>query len=121
MLTLVAHPRCRVEMVRAIRSLMLTLPAAPGFISCRLYQEAEDANNLCYIEEWSTRADLNLQIRSSHYTHLLALMEESAEQPKLSLNWVTEVKGLEYLASVRLCDDDGALVEVQKGGPPMHG
>ena len=31
-------------------------------------------------------------------------MEEAAEPPELRLNWVTDVKGLEYLEAVRLCD-----------------
>jgi quinol monooxygenase YgiN len=91
-------------MVQALRSLMLPLQAAQGFMSCHLYQEADDGNALCYIEEWQTHKDLDRQIRSSHFTYLLALMELSAAQPKLSLKWVTEVKGLEYLADIRLCD-----------------
>ena len=38
------------------------------------------------------------------YTRLLAIMEQAAEPPELRLNWVTDVKGLEYLEAVRLCD-----------------
>jgi hypothetical protein len=55
-------------------------------------------------EEWHTSVDLDRQIRSSHYTRLLAIMEEAAEPPELRLNWVTDVKGLEYLEAVRLFD-----------------
>lgn len=91
-------------MIQALRSLMLLLPAEPGFISCRLCQEADDANTLCYVEEWHASEDLDRQIRSSHYTRLLGLMEDAAERPEFRLNWVTDVKGLEYLESVRLCD-----------------
>ena len=104
-LKMVTHPRRRAEMIHAMRSLMLTLQAAPGLKSSHLYQEADDSNTLCYIEEWHTREDLDRQIGSTHYTRLLALMEQSEVQPKLSLNWVTDVKGLEYLAAIRLCDD----------------
>ena len=100
---MVAHPRRTAEMIQALRSLMLPLQAAPGFVSCRLFREADDANTLCYAEEWHTPEDLDRQIRSSHYTRLLALMEEAAEPPELRLNWVTDVKGLEYLEAVRLC------------------
>ena len=103
-LTLVVFPRHRAEIVQALRSLMLPLRAAPGFISCRLCQEADDANTICYSEEWDTAEDLDMQIRSSHYGRLLAIMEEAAEPPELRLNWVTDVKGLEYLEAVRLCD-----------------
>ena len=83
---------------------MLPLQAAPGFISCRLYQETDHANNLCYVEEWHNSQDLERQIRSIHYTRLLALIEEAAEPPDLRINDVTEVNGLEYLAAARLCD-----------------
>jgi quinol monooxygenase YgiN len=103
-LTMVVYPRRRAEIIQALRSLMLPLRAAPGFLSCRLCQEADDANIICYAEEWNTPEDLDRQILSSHYTRLLSIMEEAAEPPELRLNWVTDVKGLEYLEAVRLCD-----------------
>jgi quinol monooxygenase YgiN len=102
--TMVVHPRRRAEMLQTLRSLMLPLQAEPGFISRRLCQEADDANTICHAEEWHTPEDLDRQIRSNHCTSLPALMEEAAEPPELRLNWVTEVKGLEYLEAVRLCD-----------------
>ena len=101
-LTIVAHPRRRAEIVQALRSLMLPLQAAPGFISCRLFQEAGDANTIFSVEEWHSPEDLDRQIRSIHYTRLLSIMEAAVEPPGLRLNWVTDVKGLEYLAAVRL-------------------
>jgi quinol monooxygenase YgiN len=91
------------DIVRALRSLMLPLEAASGFGSCRLYVEAGTPNVLCYVEEWQTPEDLDRQIRSSHWTRLLALMEEAVEPPDLRLHWVSDVKGLEYLESVRSC------------------
>ncbi len=103
-LKLVAHPGCGAEMIQALRSLMLPLQAAQGFISCRLCQEVDDANSICYAEEWHTPEDLDRQIRSIHYTRLLAIMETAAGPPEFRLNWVTEVKGREYLVTVRLCD-----------------
>jgi len=103
-LTIVAYPRRRAEMIHALRSLMLPLQAAPGIISCRLYQEADDADTIFYVEEWHTPEDLDRQICSSHYTRLLSIMESAAEPPELRLNWVADVRGLEYLEVVRLGD-----------------
>ena len=103
-LRLAARPSRSAGMVQALRSLMLALPAAPGFLSCRLYAEDNAPNSLCYVEEWQTAQGLDQQIRSSHWTRLLALMEEAVEPPDFRLQWVTEVKGLEYLAAVRSCD-----------------
>ncbi|MEW6251131.1 MAG: hypothetical protein AB1716_10825 [Planctomycetota bacterium] len=34
---------------------------------------------ICYIEEWQKSQALDRQIRSNHYTRLLALIEEAAE------------------------------------------
>ncbi len=100
-LRMVAHPGSAKEMVHTLRSLMLPLQAAAGFIACRLYADPESPNELCYVEEWQTSGQLDQQIRSSHYTRLLALMEEAAEPPSLQFNWVTDSKGLEYLETVR--------------------
>ena len=104
MLTVVAHPRRTAEMIETLRSLMLPLQASSGFVSSRLYQEADRPEAICYVEEWQTPEDLDKLIRSSHYTRLLALMEAAAEPPDLRLNWIAEVKGLEYLEAIRLCD-----------------
>ncbi len=101
-LRLVAPPHRAEELVRTLRSLMLPLQAAPGFVSCRLYTEADRPEALCYLEEWGTPEALDDHLRSSHFTRLLSLMEAAAEPPELRLNWIAEVKGLEYLEKVRL-------------------
>lgn len=103
-LSMVVHPRRAAEIVQALRSLRLPLQAAPGFISCDVFVEADHPDTLRYVEEWQTDGDLDRQIRSSHYTRLLALMEEAAEPPELRLNWISRSRGLDYLASVRLTD-----------------
>lgn len=89
-------------LIGTLRSLMLPLQAQPGFLSCRLYVDADDPNAICYVEEWQTSEALDQQIRSSHYTRLLSVMEAAAEPPELRLSWVTDLKGLEYLEAVRL-------------------
>jgi quinol monooxygenase YgiN len=101
-LKLVVHLRHSEQMVRTLRSLMLPLRAAPGFVSCGVYLEADRPEAICYTEEWRTPDDLNQRILSNHYTRLLAVMEEAVEPPDLHFNWVTDVKGLEYLEAVRL-------------------
>lgn len=100
-LSIVANPDRRAGFVQTLRALMFPAQAAAGFVSCRLYQEADDPNSLCYIEEWRTTEDLDREIQSTRYTRLLALMEEASEPPELRLSWVTDVKGLEYLGEVR--------------------
>jgi quinol monooxygenase YgiN len=110
MLTIVAHQRRTAEMIQTLRSIMLPLQGEPGFVSSRLYVHADNHNAVCYVEEWLTGDDLDQQIRSSHYTRLLALMEEAASPPDLRLSWVTDVKGFEYLEAVRLGEVGGTSV-----------
>lgn len=102
-LRLMAQPHRSEEMVQTLRSLMVPLRAASGLVSCRVLLEADRPDAVCYEEEWRSTADLDRQILSNHYTRLLALMEESAEPPEIALQWVTHVRGLEYLEKVRLC------------------
>lgn len=100
--TIVTSSERRAALVQALRSLMLPVQAAPGFVACRLLHDADEPNVLCYVEEWCSSADLDRQIRSPRYTRLLAVMEEAAAPPELRVSWVSDVKGLEYLEAVRL-------------------
>lgn len=100
-MTLVAKPQQGAALIRTLRSLMLPLQAAPGLIGCRLFVDADNASAICYVEEWQSTAELDGAIRSIHFDQLLAVLEQAAEPPDLRLSWVSEVKGLEYLAKVR--------------------
>lgn len=89
------------ELVQALRSLMRRARAEKGFITCQICLEADDANRICYEERWQTREDLEDQMRSSRYAQLLVLMESAAEQPLLEFHFVSETRGLDYVAAVR--------------------
>lgn len=93
--------RLTAELIQALRSLMRAARPEKGFIACQIYRDAEDANLLCYEEGWQTEKDLEEQVRSPRYTRLLALMESASEQPTLEFRFVSETRGLEYVAAVR--------------------
>ncbi len=94
-------PRKVTEMVQALRTVMRSARAEKGFIACHLYQEAENPNSICYEEQWEARKDLEEQVRSTRFTRLLTLMESAAEQPSLDFYFISETRGLEYIAGVR--------------------
>jgi quinol monooxygenase YgiN len=94
-------PRKTAELVAALRSLSRPARAEKGLISCTSYLLADDANTVCYEERWESREDLEEQIRSPRYKHLLALMESATEQPLLEFRFISETRGLEYVAAVR--------------------
>jgi quinol monooxygenase YgiN len=63
--------------------------------------DVDDANAIHYEERWRSPQDIETQVRSPRYTHLLALMESASEQPSLEFHFVSETRGLEYVASAR--------------------
>ena len=94
-------PLRRAEVVQALRALMRSARAEKGFIAGWLDFEPEEANSIHYEERWQTREDFEDQLRSSRFTRLLALMESASERPSLEFHFVTETRGLEYVAAVR--------------------
>lgn len=101
MLRMSSRPQRAVELLQAFRSLMRPAHAEKGFIACRVCFEADDPNTVCYEERWETREDFERQVRSPRYTRIMALMEYAAEQPTLEMHFVSQTKGLDYIAAVR--------------------
>ncbi len=66
-----------------------------------LARDAEDASVLIYVEDWEDREQVERRIRSERFGALLGLMEACRTAPQLELRFVSEVQGLDYVASVR--------------------
>lgn len=100
-LRLKSSPGQTTELVQALRSLARPARAAKGFICSRICFDADDASVIQYEERWATREDLNQQVRSSRYSDLLNLMETATVQPTLEFHFVSETRGLDYVATLR--------------------
>lgn len=92
------------ELVQGLRLLLRSARAEKGFVSSRLSSDLDDCDVVQYEERWSSRQDLEDQVRSSRYTRLLALMESASEQPTLEFHFVSETRGLDFVAAVRGAD-----------------
>jgi quinol monooxygenase YgiN len=101
-LKLTTDSRHKAELVQALRGLARSARSERGFISSRVCQEEANSNEFFYEEEWTSREELERQIRSPRYSRLLALMETSKTQPRLEFRLVAEVRGLEYVETLRL-------------------
>jgi len=66
-----------------------------------LTRDADDASVLIYVEDWEDRAQLESRIRSERFGSLLGLMEACPTAPLLELRFVSEIQGLDYVATVR--------------------
>ncbi len=76
--------------------------AQPGCLSCGLYEEIGNGDQLLYMEAWETRGQLERHMRSARYERLLAAMDASVQQPVLRYQTISTVVGLEYLEAVRM-------------------
>jgi quinol monooxygenase YgiN len=94
-------PRRAGELVQAFRLLIRQARAEKGFITGRLSLEADNSDTICYEERWETQRDFEEQARSPRYFQLLALMESATEPPSLEFHFVSETRGLDFLASLR--------------------
>ena len=100
-LTLAARPGQTDAMVRALNSVMLWARLDRAGARCQLWTKVDEPESLCYIEEWPTVEDLERQMCEEAFTRLLAVMEAAAEPPVLEFRFVSETRGLDYVAVVR--------------------
>ena len=89
------------DMMRALSRVMVSAQIDRGCGHAELARDAEDASLLIYVEDWEDRAQLDTRIRSERFGALLGLMEACPAAPHLELRFVSEVQGLDYVASVR--------------------
>ncbi len=91
----------REEACRIVRSLLGPTRAQPGCICCHFFQDVEDKNTLCYVEQWQTEEDLARHIQGDDYRKVFALMELSSQPPEMRFHTVSENFGMDYLTRVR--------------------
>jgi quinol monooxygenase YgiN len=89
------------DMVRALSRIMVSARVDRGCDRVELTRDADDASVLIYVEDWEGREQLERRIRSERFNALLELMEACPAMPRLELRFMSDVLGLDYVASVR--------------------
>jgi quinol monooxygenase YgiN len=89
------------QTIQALRSVMLPARLEQGMANVHLSSEVGDGNVLFYVEEWADVESLIKHIRLPRFAWMLALMETAAEAPTLEFRFVSQVRGLDYVAEVR--------------------
>ena len=86
---------------QALRSVMLPAQFNAGSMGCQLYAETNDADSLCYLEQWATKEDVEREIGSTRFGKLLAIIEAAAGSPTLEIHNVSETFGWDYIRMLR--------------------
>jgi quinol monooxygenase YgiN len=91
----------RHEIGRAMASLVGPTQAEPGCLSCGLYQNWTNPDELRFEGRWETWDDLVRHLQSDIYKKFLLLMELSLAPPVLDFYMVSEIKGLNLVNEAR--------------------
>ena len=86
-------------LVEAFRFLMGSVRLDRGCLGCSVWTEPD--STVHYVEEWSTEEDIRHRVGSERFTSVLALVEAAREAPRVQFDFVSDTRGLDYVAEVR--------------------
>ena len=70
-------------------------------VNCHLSNDLLDSDTLHYVEEWTSEATLQQDIRSERFGRLIAALELAARPPGVVIQLIHESYGLEYIEAAR--------------------
>jgi len=92
------------QLLHALRLLASATRIEPGCLGCRVWTEESDGSTVRYVEEWSSEGAMRRRVRSGRFTRLLEVLESAERPPSVQFDFVTETRGLDYVAEVRHID-----------------
>ena len=82
----------RKELSRTIASPIGSLRTEKGCLRCDFYQSMEDKNELCILEEWDTRENLDSHLKSERFRVLRGAMSLLQKPYEMLVHTVAAVK-----------------------------
>jgi quinol monooxygenase YgiN len=103
------------QLVQALRTVMQHAVLNGACSGAHIAADVDETNAFWYVEDWQDVRELERQLRTERFSHLLALLETAPVQPLLEFRVVAETRGLEYVAAVREAAEGSGHVEFQPG------
>jgi hypothetical protein len=94
-----ASARSTHDLLEALRYLMVGTRLQTGCVECAAWTDPN--STVHYVEEWETEEDMRRRVMSDAFTSLLCVMECGQGAPAVHFDFVTETRGLDYIAEVR--------------------
>jgi len=101
LVSLTAMPGRSPELIQSLRSIMRSLQSQGVYQAAHTASDVEDQNVVWYCEEWAGINDFERHLRSEPFARLLSVIETCATAPLIQCRVVSEIRGLDYLATVR--------------------
>lgn len=89
------------EALSILRSMIEQTKLEPGCISCRLYQDVQEARAIMLEEIWASESDLHRHLRSSKFYTVLLVVEMAVEPPEIRFDVIAHSTGLETIERTR--------------------
>jgi quinol monooxygenase YgiN len=91
----------RNEVLLTVKAIIGQIRREHGCISCNCYIDVEAENNLVFKEEWKTREDLDIHLKSVHFGVLLGTMKLLTHKPDFRFNTIASTVGIEVVKAAR--------------------
>jgi quinol monooxygenase YgiN len=95
------HPRTRLEILDILRNAECIVRTKTGCLGSSVYLKKFEEEVILYLEYWQSREDFERHIRSSQYDRILAALDLARDPPEVSFFEVTDLGGMEVIASIR--------------------
>ena len=97
-----ASPGQLEDVLTALQAVMRPARLDRRCASASIWCDPEDACALMYVEEWLDAAQFALEVRGERMGRLLELVESATRAPTIEVRSIESVRGLDYLAAIRL-------------------
>ena len=96
-----ALPEKRKEVLQTLLSMIGAIRQEKGCRSYQVFQDIEDENVFCLVQEWETREDLEHHMRSDRFGVLLGTKILLNEHQEIQVHTVLHTEGSEIVNAVR--------------------
>jgi quinol monooxygenase YgiN len=93
---LVTDAKKREQTLQTFRSLAGQVRGEPGCLGCHLLENVQEPGELTFVEQWRSRRELERYVRSSAFRLLMTGIDMASQEPKVEIQTVEGVRGLEY-------------------------
>ena len=85
----------------ALHSVAAETRTTRGCLGCSVASDIGVRGTVRYIEEWLTEDDLRQRVGSDTFIHLVTLMEDTAQPPRIEFALAHQTRGLDFVEEVR--------------------
>jgi quinol monooxygenase YgiN len=88
----------------ALHSVAAETRAIRGCVGCSVATDIGNSSTVRYTEEWLTEDDLRERVKSGSFNHVVTLIEDATQPPRIEFELSHETRGLDFVAEVRASD-----------------